>query len=254
MTDLIEDYLRRVEGSLRADPERRRAIVAELRSHLEERVADVRARDAGRDPADVVREVLRDFGDPVMLALSYDPSARGPAVLKAPSGEVVLSIGRAVGRGTGKVLKFVAIAVGFLLVLGTGLGIWAFYEVKPIVEANVPYPVYDRSEHCDATGCTGGPTSQTFHIYPEAREVRMDLAVDHKDATSGTVTLRIEDPDGKVKYDRTFTAGTTRHAHEDTQWAPVRGDWKVTVTLTAFKGTLDINIFAIGLPEGAVPG
>lgn len=106
MTDLIEDYLHKVEQVLGGDPAWRAEIVGELRSHLREKVADLARANPDWETEGIHREVIRDFGSPKDLALAYAPET-GTVVRSRATGEVMLRIpataakvGHAIGKGT----------------------------------------------------------------------------------------------------------------------------------------------------------
>lgn len=267
MTDIVEDYLQRLHARLRGDPDQRRAIVDELRAHVEERIADTQAADPSRTREEVARDVLNDLGDADTLAVAYGPQH---TELRDRAGQVVVTVGRAVGRGAvavGRgavpVVKWLAIGLAGLIVLAVGVGIWAFYEVRPyvedIVEKNAPYPLY--SLRCESEGCTADPRGQSFFVHPDAREVRLDVDVRHADGpdgngtANGTVLVTLLDPQGVARFNRTFAASVDGYGGEEVTFAAQPGDWTVRVAFDAtFEGGLDVEVYAIGLPKEARPG
>jgi hypothetical protein len=62
----FDNYLTLLTGLLRLNPKQRRAIAAELQSHLEDRLEDLLARGISHD--DAVRQALAEFGDAAGLA------------------------------------------------------------------------------------------------------------------------------------------------------------------------------------------
>lgn len=267
MSDIVEDYLQRLNARLRGDPGQKRAIVDELRGHIEEKIADLWREDPARTREEVAREVLNGLGDADTLAVAYGPQH---TELRDRAGEVVVSVGRAVGRGAvavGRgavpVVKWLAIGLAGLIVLAVGVGIWAFYEVRPyvedLVEKNAPYPLY--SFGCDAEGCTGDPRGQAFYVHPDAREVRLDVDVWHWDeddrnaSANGTVRVALLAPDGGLRFDRNFSVATDSHVGEEVTFAALPGDWTLRVEFGPdWLGSLDVEVYAIGLPKEARPG
>lgn len=256
MTNLIEDYLREVEASLRADHDRRRPILDELRGHILDKVEDLAREDPLRPREDIERAVLNDFGSPRELALGYEPEGH---LLRNQAGEIVLRFGeavgrgtrsaaRAVGRGTGLFLKWTAIALSVLLVVAVGLGIWAFYEVRPVVETLVEQsqPAYDYYESCAGTPCSGDVPAQVFYVAPDAKQVRIDIAAYHRAEGGGNGTARVvvTDPEGAIRLDRTFVLGNETHSSHEARWAPSAGNWTVAYTYTEFRGTLRVQTYA----------
>jgi len=63
----LDDYLRRVESSLRCPAERRPALIEELGAHLQDRVEALVAQ--GRTKPDAEREAMREMGPAWLLAL-----------------------------------------------------------------------------------------------------------------------------------------------------------------------------------------
>jgi hypothetical protein len=254
MHQLIEDYLREVEQSLRVENGRKRQIIDELRGHLNEKVDDLARAAPDRPVEDVARQVLGDFGNPRDLALSYSD---GAPVLRNQAGEIVLRLGaalgrgtRAVGRGTGKVLKWFAIAVSVLLVIAIGVGIWAFYEVRPVVATLVDQaqPAYEYHESCEGTPCSGGVPGERFFVSPDARQVRFALEVwspwDDDVNASGSVHVVVKDPSGNATFDRVITMGNGTRVSEEARWAPAAGNWTVSIEYDAFRGSVDLSTYA----------
>lgn len=259
MTNLIEDYLREVETSLRVDAARKRQIVDELRTHLTEKVDDLHAATPARSRFDIEQEVLREFGNPRDLALAYEPD--GTAVLRSAAGDVVVRLGRAakaVGRGTGTFLKWTAVALAVLLVVALGVGAWAYYEVKPYIPGMIEssQPVYQYFERCVETPCSGAPPPDSFYVRPEASMVRFDLNIysvhpkGDRDGHIGNGTLRIlvSDPAGAALFDRTFNVTNEAGFHHETSWAAQPGNWSVAYTLMDFVGAFDVEAYAVSLP------
>lgn len=262
MTNLIEDYLRQVEASLRAESPRRRQIVDELRSHLRDKVGDLQRERPDRPVEEVEREVLNGLGSARDLALAYEPE--GVAVLKNKAGDTVVRVGsavgrgaRAVGRGTGRALRWLAIAVAFLLVLGTGVAIWAYYEFKPYITALAEEsdPVYDHAETCSGTPCSGVIPGDTFFVGAHAAEVKLDLDIwpewdgrDHRYVGGGSVTLRVLDPSGVARFNDTFHMTNATEVSKRTTWAAVAGNWTVEYELRDFVGALDLEMYAVAKP------
>ncbi len=252
MNDIIDAYLREVETRLRGERADKRAIVQELRSHLVDRVTGLMAEDPGISEEEAARQAVRAFGDPAELALSYGPS--GPE-LSSASGETVLRIGRAVGRGTGKVLKGVGIGLLALLVVVSALGIWAFYEVRPyvedIVERNAERSVYSFHTSCKDAPCTEEQRSQTFYIHPSARSVQLDLrAWDTRDDVSqGSLEVRVTTPDGTLAYNRTLQLDGRSSLSEEASWAPLSGNWTVDVRVSDLVGTVSVHVEAVGMDD-----
>ena len=253
MNHIIEGYLSEVRAHLRTSAAEKDQIIRELRTHLEERVREARGAHPDRETEALTREVLERFGNPHELAIAYTPE--GATELRLPSGETVLRVGKAVGRGTGKVLKWVGVGTLALGLIVAGLGIWAFYEVRPyvegIIEQNVQEPVYRYTEHCRDAPCQGQAVNQTFYVQPGARYVSFDLwaSVDDAVPEGGSVAVQILDPDGTTRFSRTLALEPGGHLSEDARWAPVSGDWRVEITYADFQGRVHLSVETAGTAD-----
>lgn len=259
MSRTIEDYLREVSASLRVDAERRRQIVDELRTHLTEKAEDLQRADPTRVRAELEREVVRDFGEARDLALAYEPE--GTAVLLNSTGDIVLRLGRAVGRGavavgrnTGRFLKWTAVALAILLVTSLGVGAWAYYEIKPYIPSIIESsePAYSSYERCAATPCHGGPPADSFYVRAGTETLRFDLDLyavhpaDERAAThvgNGTVRIVVTDPTGAARFDRAFNMTEGSSLHQEWSWAATEGNWTLAYTFDGFVGALDVEVY-----------
>ncbi|HVM45418.1 MAG TPA: hypothetical protein VM582_05730, partial [Candidatus Thermoplasmatota archaeon] len=209
--------------------------------------------------------VLREFGNPRDLALAYD--ADGIAILRSGAGDIVLRVGQAVGRGaaavgrgTGRVLKWMALSLAALLVVALGVGAWAYYEVKPYIPAMIESaePVYQYFERCGQTPCTGSPPADVFYVRPEATTVRLDLHVyswhgDRGDwdrhVGNGSVRVQVVDPLGDVRFDREFNLSDEARMRHELSWAAEPGNWSISYAFADFVGAVDVQTYAIALPS-----
>lgn len=264
MTTIIENYLREVEASLRVDAARKRQIVDELRTHLTEKVADMQAAQPDRSVFEIEQEILREFGNPRDLALAYEPE--GTTVLTNAAGDIVLRVGKAVGRGavavgrnTGTFLKWTAVALGILLVISLGVGAWAYYEVKPYIPAMIESsdPVYEYYERCAATPCNGVLPADTFYVRPSAQTVKFQLSVysvhpqdgdDDRHVGNGTLRLVVSDAEGVARLDRVLNLTNEGYLHHEVSWASAEGNWTVAYEYTDFVGAIDVQAYAITMP------
>lgn len=273
MSQVIDDYLDEVAAHLRGQRSDKEQVLRELRSHLEEQLADLSAEDPHSHPDEIARHIVQDFGDPEDLALAYDVEGR-PELQLVPSGETVLRlthvVGRgaevlgrgaqAVGRGTGTVLKWTAGILGVLLVLSILVGVWAFYEVRPYVEdvvlRNTEQEVFSLDETCRETACTFERPSQRFHVAEGARELRfrVDLWAVHDGSSDqhvleGQVEIHVRDPVGTTIFSRTFVLGEEGSLSQRATWDPAPGDWRVDVNATGFQGHLAVEAATVGAPR-----
>lgn len=124
--DLVTQYLRQLERGLRTLPETERtAIVAEIRSHIEDRTA------ATGNP---VFDTLDSLGDPVELARSYlDQYKLEDAVVRSAHGTLLITIleraGRSVAAG--------ALGLCALTLYLCSIAFAAMAVLKPIIPQQV---------------------------------------------------------------------------------------------------------------------
>lgn len=256
MTDILGDYLRAVRASLRTDEPTKDQIVRELGGHLDEKVRDLRREHPDMPEAEAHRRVLQEMGSPNDLALAYGGAQERPALVRASTGEVVLRFGRAVGRGTKAFLKGVAFTLAFLLVLAAVLGVWGYYELRPVVAQNATHPLYMHEQTCARVNCTTPLITQSFDVHPGAREVRVNVWSSFDAGSNGSVELTLRNATGDLVYQRTFEAppgdlggmSTT----DQLRWDARPGPWTVTYRYDGFQGRLQISATAVGLPEGTL--
>lgn len=149
--DLVTQYLRQLERGLRTLPETERtAIIAEIRSHIEDRTA------ATGNP---VFDTLDSLGDPVELARSYlDQYKLEDAVVRSAHGTLLITIleqtGRSVAAGVlglcALTLYLCSIAFAAMAVLKPiipqQVGMWTGPHLNAFaILANTPPP--DTVEH-----------------------------------------------------------------------------------------------------------
>jgi hypothetical protein len=258
MTNLIDDYLREVESTLRVDAARKRQIVDELRSHLRDKTLDLAREDPAMPQEEVERRVLAEMGSPRDLAFGYEPD--GSTTVMTSAGETILRIGAAVGRGTGRVLKWVAIGMAVLLVLAIGVGIWAFYEVKPFAEAiaSESDPVYYFEETCRGTPCNGAMPSDTFFVTNATKTIRFELDLYHVHGENtdvqvgnGTVHILVRSPDNATRLDRQLNMTNATSLSTEMTWAAQPGEWSVSVSFEGFQGNIALQAYARAVWPGS---
>lgn len=274
MTDLIDDYLAELRERLGGDPASREETVHAIRARLR---ADAEALEQERPTLarlDAQREAIARLGSVADVARDLAPvatPARGapppgasaaPALVYravAPSGvELAERAARGLARGARSVAKGALIALAVLLVVGLGVGAWAYHELRPVIERNMPYSVYSHSEWCAEAACTSGEVTQSFFVYPEAREVRMSVnahqtsrEVDGVELASGALRLVVRSSANETLYERTLEPSTDGSISEALSWPPATGEWRITYELTEYRGWFDVEIHGVGLPRDA---
>ncbi len=243
---IVDEYLARVEKRLRLREADRAAAMTEIRAHIEDKIRDEQERSPARHRADIARDVIDDFGSPQDIAVAYTPE--GP-VLHLPSGDHVIRLGRAVGRGTARFFKIAAIVLGVLLVTAIGLGAFAYAEFKPIIAANAPYEVFHYRESCNP--CDGISLNEPFPVHSRAREVRLEVSSHATGNGSGTFSVDVIDSNGTVHYSRTYHDLDDNNASVDTTLPAVPGTWRAVISYSGYHGHAHIEVWTIGLPPDA---
>lgn len=249
----IDDYLNEVKRHLAAPKADKSRILDELRSHLTDQVNDAVAAAGSKADADAItRQVLRDFGEPRELALSYEPER---TVIRDSKGEVALQVTRDVARGTGRVLKFTILTLlgiaGFVVLVGAFLTVFLADDFRELAQDYAPEPVYMHDRQC-SDPCNGVMDESSFFVHGNAREVRFDLSVMPWPDTLtdpgnlGTVRIQVTDPSGDVRFDRTFTGNEGQEA-SNIAWQPEQGDWSISYDYTLWRGAVDVEVWTVGL-------
>ena len=248
MNGTVEDYLRRVESSLQTDRDTKRSIMDELRSHIADKVADMQRRSPERPRDAIVGDVLHGLGEPSEFALRFE--GERPVLQRRGTGETVLRVTRAVGRGTKRVIRGLLFTILVLMLLVAGVAAWAFQEVRPYVEGRLPLTLYEFERSCPlGSPCVENVTG-SFHVQAGAARVQFSLSVHPPSGGgNGTLHLRVTDPGGLVKFDRVLSAAGRGHVHESLAWAPLEGDWTVELRLVAFVGYADVEARTSGFPD-----
>jgi subtilisin-like proprotein convertase family protein len=93
---------------------------------------------------------------------------------------------------------------------------------------------------------------EKFGVTASMNEVRADIQVTLESA-SGSVQIVVRDPSGDIRYDRTFSGGTSAQTVRDQpSWTPEEGDWTLTRAYTVTRGVVGITIWGEGLPPGTL--
>lgn len=242
MSDILEDYLRAVERSLRVPAREREQIIGELRAHVHDRAADLRASAPDISEADALRRALDAIGPPASLALAYNG---GVTEVRSARGETLLRISRAVGRGTAKAIKWTAISIAFLLVLGSVVAYVAYQEAKPHIAREYSRTVYREEKTCSTVGgCDDVLATGSFDAPSDAHTVKVRIS---GYVQWGTLSIEIVDDEGAKVFEKTFArAASVSILDEQLTWRAADGPWKVTVTSTGYQGHVHIEARAIG--------
>jgi hypothetical protein len=152
MNEELERYLSEIASQLNVDPVEEREILDEIRSHLEEAIAEMP--DEGLDTQERVSLVLQRFGEARevgrLLGRQHSDSAHQavlaaflPVALALTFKWVILPLLRDLGtwQGSPTPLVFACLALLALLVPGLtfknwryGYGVWAFFSLVTIAQ------------------------------------------------------------------------------------------------------------------------
>jgi hypothetical protein len=78
MLDQVRDYLDRVRSHLHLDPQTEKQVISELRTYFSEKIAELKASGRGISETDAVREAIKSFGRPRVVArLMYEAYSQG---------------------------------------------------------------------------------------------------------------------------------------------------------------------------------
>lgn len=241
----VEAYLKEVERTLRLPRKDREAVIAELRGHIAERLREAHRDPAGLPDDDVEALVLRELGDARELAISYGRDT----TIHTRRGEVAVRVARAVGRGTALTLKWLGIVAAVLLVVGLATAYVVYQEAKPTLAYDSRRMIYTSEVECtDLQACPPTPTSDSFDAPDDAHSVELSL---NGRVERGSVRVQVWDSAGNSVLDKTYSATTTSaRIDERRSWAAAEGPWTVTVTPTAYVGTIMLQAMSVG---AAVP-
>lgn len=140
-----------------------------------------------------------------------------------------------------------------ILVLAIGAGVWAFYEVRPIVEtlASQSMPAYEYTEGCDGTPCNGVAANDLFFVSNQTKEVRLSVDVGplwrHEEHATGNVHVILYDPAQKAVFDRNFTVTNQTSGSREIRFESVPGNWTVQVEFFEFRGEVRVEAYAYSL-------
>lgn len=235
--DPIEKYLNQVKARLnQIPPQDRPAILAEMRNHLSEKTADLRRGDPHLSKAQAVELALRDFGHPEELTVA---SGAGSSTVRRRTGEIVLSVAKATGRGIGKTFMWVGIILGGLLVLGIGTSLTLLYLFQDDIRENLPHRVYAFQETYDAKT---GTESGAFELGGNVKSATIGISILEggvgKDAGCATVIVR--SPTGATLFDNTGNCDSVSRSLSITQ----AGRYDISYRMTAFSGSIQITVDA----------
>ncbi|MGB0652237.1 MAG: HAAS signaling domain-containing protein [Thermoplasmatota archaeon] len=245
----IKDYLNEVARHLNIGGTERRRILDELQSHLTDQVEELAREEPATDRRELQRRVLRDFGDPRELALSYEPNQ---TVIRRSGGEVALRITQDVARGTGKVLKFTAIAALALIAIAMTAAVVLLLAYGDDIQEQAQVHGQERAYYDSRTcsdPCQGSSSGGTFFVHEDVREVEFSYDLrEHPDNTLlSSVKMTVTDPSGDVRFEQTFTNQDV--SWTSMTWGPETGDWRIDYEFTAWEGTIRVDVLTTGLPR-----
>lgn len=249
--NILQDYLDDLERQLRRLPKAERAaVLAEVKTHLEEAAAGHQAgTDLSEDEA-MLRATHR-FGTPKEVAAGYSPQTGEVRV-----GSVVLDVARATGRGLGKtataagkgavvvgrgaghVLKWSVIAaLGVILVAGV-VAVAVLVVFDDEIKEAVPRPLDSYQRTCSAVNPCAAPDTgaMAFDIGPDVKEFRV---LWEGDCEAGSARVTATSPSGE-----TITVAGELCDNSGHRVFTEPGRWRFDVIFTGYVGWVDLDAYA----------
>lgn len=206
---ILDDYLDALKPQLRHLPlKEQRRVLAEVREHLEEDMRGRREEDRKLSEDEAALQATHGFGDPQDLGIAY---GAGGGIVRKSTGEVLLHIaivtGRGVARTVGTTLKWTAISVAFLLLLGAIVGLALAIVYQPTIEKGLEEAtsyservLVQRSEVHDGDSAT---FTDSFTISDKLITSDFELRVTPSGDTPGCLIVIITGPGTSKAYDST---------------------------------------------------
>ncbi len=240
---ILDDYLDALRLQLRHLPlDEQRAVLRQVREHLEEDIRGRREEDKRLSADEAALQATHGFGDPQDLGVAY--GARGGVVRKS-TGEVLLHVavlaGRGVARTVGKTVKWTAIAVAFLLLLGALVFVALAIVYQPTIDRGFDEAtdytdrvLVQRSESHD-----GDTTVFTDSFSITERTVSSDfqLRVTPVSDATGCAAIIITGPGNSKVYDSTGNCEAQDYRTSFT----VPGSYTIEYRLVNFAGILTVS-------------
>lgn len=241
---VLEDYLRDLSRHL---PELgfrdRDATLGEVRAHLTSEAARLRAEDPHLSADEAMLKATAAFGEPSEIGVEYGPGGglvrrgTGDRILRVAvlTGRMAARTGRAAGRGARAVLKWSAITLAFLLVLGVTVALvlaityhdTVDHAIRDAEATHVDYR--DSGTYGIADPHTGSETP-SFAVSTSAAHVDVDLSVQPQ---AGCLAIILKAPDGTVAYQNGSGCQPVSYHQSFTQ----AGTWTLQLTYVSFVGS-----------------
>jgi uncharacterized membrane protein len=238
---ILDDYLAAVRRQLGSLPRAQRdEVLRDIRSHLGEKVRELRQADSRLSADEAMLQATHDFGDPADLGVAYGASG---GVVRKSTGEVLLRVAALTGKAAGGVLKWIVIAILVLVALAVVAGIAVLFVAGGVLVAyqdeiasSVPRPIYGYSEEWDLASSQAAMRTDAFQVSTDA--TGFDLLVDIR-PEAGCLPLIVFAPDGTQAYSNgQGCQDTGQHLHFSQQ-----GTWRIQYTFVAFSGSVDVAAF-----------
>lgn len=153
--------------------------------------------------------------------------------------------------GWSKFFLGAGIAFAFLLLLGVVVAFAAIETATPVMEHEYRTQLL-RDEQTCTTPCSQLALAKTFSPPAGAHAVEARLGI-IMFAGGGALRVQVMDPSGDIVLDRTVAASSqAQSVDEAVSWAPEQGEWRYTVSTTAFQGVLGFDAAARGVPPGSL--
>lgn len=238
---ILDDYLAAVQRQLGFLPRRQRAeVLRDVRSHLEEKVRELRQADSRLSADEATLQATHDFGEPADLGVAYGASG---GVVRKSTGEVLLRVAALTGKAAGGVLKWTLIAVLVVLGLAVAVGIAVLFVAGGVlvayqdeIAASVPRPIYTYSAEWAAPEFQAATRTDAFQVSTDATGFDLLIGVGQE---NGCLALTVTAPDGSQAYSNGQGCQDTAQQLHFAQ----QGTWRIQYTFAAFTGSVDVTAF-----------
>lgn len=238
---LLDDYLDDLKVQVRRlKLSEQRQVLAEIRSHLEEDIAERRKANKKLSVDEATLKATHAFGEPKDIGIAY--GADGGVVRKS-TGEVLLHVAVLTGRGVARTVKGTVKLVGILLaafvVIGliiAGIAAFVLVEYKDEIAESIPRPLYTYEKSWDPPFAQTSTQTGSFQMSTDA--TGFDITFETSPQT-GCVSITLFKPDNSVAY----SSGEGCSAINEHLHFSDLGQWRVQYAYAAFTGTVEVHAY-----------
>jgi hypothetical protein len=241
---ILDDYLDAIKPQLRhLPPGEQRKVMAQVRDHLQEDIRGRMEEDRKLSVDEAALQATHGFGDPQDIGIAYGASG---GIMRKSTGEIILQVaivtGRGVARTVGKTVKWTAIALAFLLLLGSIVFLALAVVYQPTIEKGLEEATsYADRVLVQRTGTHDGDTAtfqDSFSITDHTITSDFSLRVTPGGgSTGGCMVVVITGPSNSKVYDSTGNC----EAQDFRTSFTVPGTYTIEYRLVAYSGTFSVS-------------